>query len=103
MGDNHKVDTFENIIQMFSNTGAWNIGILFSVIKINCKLNSSPGTFTRQVYFYYNFQFRPHTWEWGDGTFSQQSQGLVSHILPRCGGTSVHAWTGGREPTQPHQ
>lgn len=69
MGDKHRVNAFKNIIQMFSNTGAWNVDGLCSGIKINYKLNSSPGTFTRQVYFYCNFQFF-NTWKWAGGTCS---------------------------------
>lgn len=55
MRDKQRVNAFKNIIQMFRNTGAWKVEGLCSGIKINCKLNSSPGTFTRQVYFYLVF------------------------------------------------
>lgn len=50
-------------------------------------LESSPGTFTKQVCLHCNFEFRPYIWQWG-GEISI-SQGMASHILARCGGTSV--------------
>lgn len=88
---------------MFSSSEAWNTEILGCRVKINCKWNSSPGAFTSQVYFYYNFQFKPHTQEWGGMFSSQQSQRPAHNILPRYGGTSVCARTDSRKPTQPNQ